>query len=229
MSSDSATTTTETETNRSIHHTDLTAIQIDLLVVTARLETSLENVHGLAIKESLGDIHGEEVNRGRLYPNLDKLAEMGIVEKEAQSIDARTNSYRVTVEGFRLLDARRIHIEGALARGCVMSDLESAPVQVVDADPYDETRMRGNRPVETGDTEFAAARLPPGDDADGAVVAGSATSQPAHEVLHIQPNAPDGVVESAARARKAQTHPDNDGSTEEFQKVVAAEEAMLDE
>ena len=92
-----------------------------------------------------------------------------------------------------------------------------------------ETRMRGNRPVETGDTEFAAARLPPGDDADGAVVAGSATSQPAHEVLHIQPNAPDGVVESAARARKAQTHPDNDGSTEEFEKVVAAEEAMLDE
>ena len=37
------------------------------------------------------------------------------------------------------------------------------------------------------------------------------------------------VVESAARARKAQTHPDNDGSTEEFEKVVAAEEAMLDE
>jgi len=68
-----------------------------------------------------------------------------------------------------------------------------------------ETRMRGNRPVETGDTESA------------------------HEVLHIQPNAPDGVVESAARARKAQTHPDNDGSTEEFQKVVAAEEVMLDE
>ena len=115
--SDDVLTTTETETTRSIHHTDLTAFQIDMLAVTARLETSLENVHGLAIKESLGDIHGEEVNRGRLYPNLDKLAEMGIVEKEAQSIDARTNSYRVTVEGFRLLDARRIHIEGALARG----------------------------------------------------------------------------------------------------------------
>ena len=115
MSSDSATTTTET--NRSIHHTDLTAFQIDLLAVTARLETSLENVHGLAIKESLGDIHGEEVNHGRLYPNLDELAEMGIVEKEAQSIDGRTNSYRVTVEGFRLLDARRIHIEGAVDGG----------------------------------------------------------------------------------------------------------------
>ena len=117
MSSDSATTTTETETetNRSIHHTDLTAFQIDLLAVTARLETSLENVHGLAIKESLEDIRGEEVNFSRLYPNLDELAEMGIVEKEA--IDGRTNSYRVTESGFRLLDARRIHIEGAVDGG----------------------------------------------------------------------------------------------------------------
>ena len=115
--SDDVLTTTETETNRSIHHTDLTAFQIDLLAVTARLETSLENVHGLAIKESLEDIHGEEVNQSRLYPNLDELAEMGIVEKEAKSIDGRTNSYRVTESGFRLLDARRIHIEGAVDGG----------------------------------------------------------------------------------------------------------------
>jgi DNA-binding PadR family transcriptional regulator len=115
--SDDVLTTTETETTRSIHHTDLTAFQIDMLAVTARLETSLENVHGLAIKESLEDIRGEEVNPGRLYPNLDELAGMGILEKEAQSIDGRTNSYRVTVEGFRLLDARRIHIEGAVDGG----------------------------------------------------------------------------------------------------------------
>ena len=115
--SDDVLTTTETETARSIHHTDLTAFQIDMLVVTARLEISLENVHGLAIKESLEDIHGGEVNYSRLYPNLDELAGMGILEKEAQSIDGRTNSYRVTVEGFRLLDARRIHIEGAVDGG----------------------------------------------------------------------------------------------------------------
>ena len=38
-------------------------------------------------------------------------------EKGAKSIDGRTNSYRVTVEGFRLLDARRIHIEGAVDGG----------------------------------------------------------------------------------------------------------------
>ena len=102
-----------------------------MLAVTARLETSLENVHGLAIKESLEDIRGEEVNPGRLYPNLDELAGMGILEKEAQSIDGRTNSYRVTVEGFRLLDARRIHIEGA-----------------VDGGDEEQLRADGGRPTE---------------------------------------------------------------------------------
>ncbi|OYR73057.1 J domain-containing protein [Halorubrum ezzemoulense] len=92
-----------------------------------------------------------------------------------------------------------------------------------------ETRMRGQRPVETGDSEFAAARLPPGDDGDGDVVAGTATSQPAHEVLGVAPDAPVNVVESAARARKAETHPDNGGDSDEFQRVVEAEEVMLDD
>jgi len=109
--------TTETETNRSIHHTDLTAFQIDLLAVTARLKTSLENVHGLAIMEGLADIRGEEINHGRLYPNLDELAEMGVVEKKAREVDARTNSYRVTREGFQLLDARRYHLASAVDGG----------------------------------------------------------------------------------------------------------------
>ena len=90
-----------------------------------------------------------------------------------------------------------------------------------------ETRMRSQRPVETGDSEFAAARLPPGDGDDA--VAGTATRQPAHEVLGVAPDAPENVVESAARARKAETHPDNDGDRDEFQRVVEAEEAMLDE
>ncbi|MFY4815045.1 J domain-containing protein [Haloarcula sp. AONF1] len=88
-----------------------------------------------------------------------------------------------------------------------------------------ETRMRSQRPVQTGDSEFAAARLPPADDD---AVAGTATSQPAHEVLGVAPDAPENVVESAARARKAETHPDNGGDSDEFQRVVEAEEVMLD-
>ena len=90
-----------------------------------------------------------------------------------------------------------------------------------------ETRMRSQRPVKTGDSEFAAARLPPGDGDD--VVAGTATKQPAHKVLGVAPDAPENVIESAARARKAETHPDKeDGDREEFQRVVDAEEVMID-
>ena len=89
-----------------------------------------------------------------------------------------------------------------------------------------ETRMRSQRPVKTGDTEFAAARLPPGDDAD--VVAGSSTATPANEVLGVAPDAPEAVVKAAARSLKAEYHPDNGGSTDEFQEVVEAEEVMLD-
>jgi len=89
-----------------------------------------------------------------------------------------------------------------------------------------ETRMRSQRPVETGDSEFAAARLPPADDD---AVAGTATRQPAHEVLGVAPDAPANVVESVARARKAETHPDSGGDSDEFQRVVEAEEVMLDE
>ncbi|TKX57582.1 J domain-containing protein [Halorubrum sp. ASP1] len=90
-----------------------------------------------------------------------------------------------------------------------------------------ETRMRGNRPVRTGDSEFAAARLPPGDGDEDVIVAGSASKQPPHEVLRIQEGAPDDVVTAAARARKAETHPDQGGSREEFQRVKDAESAML--
>ena len=115
MSTDS-TTPTDTETHR-IHHTDLTAFQIDLLAVTARLEASLEKVKGLAIKDGLQDIHGEEINHGRLYPNLDELDAKGLIEKQAMAIDNRTNSYRVTQEGFRLLDQRRFHLASAVDGG----------------------------------------------------------------------------------------------------------------
>ena len=90
-----------------------------------------------------------------------------------------------------------------------------------------ETRMRGNRPVKTGDSEFAAARLPPGDADEDVSVAGSARSQSSHEVLGVAPDASENVIESAARARKAEAHPDNGGSREEFQRVVDAEKAML--
>lgn len=87
-----------------------------------------------------------------------------------------------------------------------------------------DKRRIGNRPVTTGEDEFANARLPAGDEDD--VVAGEA---PPHEILDVAPDAPEAVVKGAARSLKAETHPDRGGSEAAFQRVVAAEEAMLDE
>jgi DNA-binding PadR family transcriptional regulator len=114
MSSDSTTPTTDPETHR-IRHTDLTMFQIDILTVCARLEASLGNVKGLAIKDGLEDVIEKPVNHGHLYPNLDELAAKGLIEKG--KIDDRSNFYRVTEEGFRVLDERRDHIARAVDGG----------------------------------------------------------------------------------------------------------------
>lgn len=80
---------------------DLTGFQRDCLYVIA----GSSGPKGLAIKETLDEYYGSEINHGRLYPNLDELVEKGLVEKGA--IDDRTNSYTLTDRGERELQARR--------------------------------------------------------------------------------------------------------------------------
>lgn len=80
---------------------DLTGFQRDLLYIVA----SLDEPHGLAIKESIEEYYGAEVHHGRLYPNLDELVEKGLVDKGEK--DRRTNSYEVSQRGTRELEARR--------------------------------------------------------------------------------------------------------------------------
>ncbi|MGM0590912.1 MAG: PadR family transcriptional regulator [Halobacteriota archaeon] len=71
---------------------DLTAFQQNILVILAE-----EAMYGLAIKRNLEEYYGTEVNHGRLYPNLDDLVEMDLVEKS--ELDKRTNQYELTEKG----------------------------------------------------------------------------------------------------------------------------------
>jgi DNA-binding PadR family transcriptional regulator len=80
---------------------DLTGFQRDLLYAVA----SLDEPHGLAIKEDLEDYYEKEIHHGRLYPNLDTLVEKGLVEKSEK--DRRTNLYALTRRGQREIQARR--------------------------------------------------------------------------------------------------------------------------
>ncbi|GGL70195.1 DnaJ domain-containing protein [Halocalculus aciditolerans] len=81
--------------------------------------------------------------------------------------------------------------------------------------------------VATLETEMSTQALPSGD--DDVVVAGDGRREP-HEVLGVSPNAPESVVEAAARQLKKETHPDQpDGDEQAFKSVVRAEEVMLGE
>jgi PadR family transcriptional regulator, regulatory protein PadR len=80
---------------------DLTGFQRDMLYVIA----GLDGPHGLAIKEKLEKYYEKEIFHGRLYPNLDTLADKGLVAKG--QYDRRTNVYTLTQRGQQELDARR--------------------------------------------------------------------------------------------------------------------------
>ncbi|WP_101297840.1 PadR family transcriptional regulator [Halegenticoccus soli] len=87
---------------------DLSGFQRDLLYVIA----GFENPSGQDVKEELERYLDEEINHGRLYPNLDTLVERGYVEKG--QIDRRTNSYRITDSGRQQLQDRREWEDGYL-------------------------------------------------------------------------------------------------------------------
>ncbi len=72
---------------------ELTAFQTNILTVLTK-----EPMYGLAIKRELEAYYGTEVNHGRLYPNLDELVELGLVEKS--QLDKRTNQYELTEDGY---------------------------------------------------------------------------------------------------------------------------------
>ncbi|ADJ16450.1 PadR family transcriptional regulator [Halalkalicoccus jeotgali] len=75
---------------------DLTAFQQNILTVLSE-----KPQYGLAIKRNLEAYYDEDVNHGRLYPNLDDLVERGLVAKS--ELDKRTNEYDLTEEGYDLL------------------------------------------------------------------------------------------------------------------------------
>mgnify|MGYP006292834107 CR=1 FL=1 len=91
----------ESNTTENVAYTDLSAFQRDVLIVLRELESSEEDSYGLAIKRRLEGRYDKEVNHGRLYPNLDELVDLGLVERG--EIDKRTNRYTLTADGESLL------------------------------------------------------------------------------------------------------------------------------
>jgi len=85
---------------------DLTAFQRDLLRALAKADDR----KGIALKTDLADYYGEEINHSRLYQNLDRLVDRGLVEKCRR--DRRTNEYSLTDAARDALDRRNEWVAG---------------------------------------------------------------------------------------------------------------------
>lgn len=87
------------DTKPSAIEPELSAFQRTILAILSE-----EPRYGLAIKRELEEYYDSEVNHGRLYPNLDELVGMGLVEKS--ELDKRTNEYALTEDGHDALVAQ---------------------------------------------------------------------------------------------------------------------------
>jgi DNA-binding PadR family transcriptional regulator len=106
-----------------VHPTDLSQFQVTILAILAE-----EARYGLAVKRALEDFYGENVNHGRLYPNLDELDDWGLVAR--RDLDGRTNEYRVTAAGRRTLTEYTSWLVSHLD-----ADLVEDDYRLVDAEP----------------------------------------------------------------------------------------------
>ncbi|MDY6764299.1 MAG: PadR family transcriptional regulator [Halobacteria archaeon] len=96
---------------------DLTAFQKNILHVLGD-----DSMYGLAIKRKLEEYYDEEINHGRLYPNLDFLVENNYIQKNM--FDKRTNEYELTDKGRNaLLDQIRWELENYI-NGNNVKDIE---------------------------------------------------------------------------------------------------------
>ena len=80
---------------------DLTGFQRDLLYVIA----GADQPSGQDVKEEIGQYYSDEINHGRLYPNLDTVVNKDLVEKG--QLDRRTNYYAITENGEDAIEERR--------------------------------------------------------------------------------------------------------------------------
>ena len=83
---------------------ELTSFQRDLLYLTA----GLEQPSGQEVKEEI-EREYDRITHGRLYPNLDTLADKGYIEKG--KINRRTNYYEATDQGREALNDRKEWVE----------------------------------------------------------------------------------------------------------------------
>jgi DNA-binding MarR family transcriptional regulator len=86
---------------------DLSGFQRDLLVAFGRLdETGALPANGQEVAVAVEAVRDEHVTHGRHYPNLDALAEAGLIDKHVDGLTNRSHGYDLTAAGRAALDER---------------------------------------------------------------------------------------------------------------------------
>ncbi|MFC7079203.1 helix-turn-helix transcriptional regulator [Halorussus caseinilyticus] len=120
---------------------DLHGFQRDVLFAVCALERDGDPPRGLRVKQRLEATYYEEVHHGRLYQNLDTLADHGLVSKGEKN--GRTNEYTTTDAARTVLDTH------------VRARAEQAGVELATSEPdafdSDETGTPDSQ-TELGDT-----------------------------------------------------------------------------
>jgi DNA-binding MarR family transcriptional regulator len=89
------------------HLADCSAIQRDLLVAIGRLdETGALPATGQEVLVAADAVRNERLTHGALYPNLDRLDEAGLIDKQTDAISQRAHGYSITDAGRAALDER---------------------------------------------------------------------------------------------------------------------------
>jgi len=112
MSNTSRTDESEQNDELTEEWSTLTGFKRDILLALAEIADSPKKSYGLAIKRALEDDYESDVNHGRLYPNLDELRDLGLIEKS--ELDKRTMRYELTERGYAILKVRRDRLNDAL-------------------------------------------------------------------------------------------------------------------
>jgi len=114
--SETMSTTTDEPTANPL--TDLTGFQRDLLVAISEVEENgsprdkfdYDEPTGQCIRVQAENDGYENINHGKLYPNLDTLKNKGLVEKV--EVDRRTNGYKLSDLGAEFLEDYREFVGG---------------------------------------------------------------------------------------------------------------------
>ena len=118
---------------------DLNSSKRDLLVEIYQMDQP----SGQDIRGRMKAEHDEDVDHGRLYPNLNDLVDVGLLDKGEK--DLRSNYYQITNDGQRLVEDTIRYFESIRATSRVAADggREQTAVDVVELELRVDAHSKG--------------------------------------------------------------------------------------